>query len=134
MEKKPDVSLSSLMRRLSNEGIPVEKMTEMAQSIRKDIMRVSERSPKKGLAAAIRHKDHRWAEYMVREYKMSHDTVNNAIKIAYIEVRGNDPKPPEICDEIRSIYLARDNLELKEMLDSFDDLIRQVWLKRNGLA
>ena len=101
--------------------------------IRTDIVRLSERSLKKGLAAAIRNMDHKWAEHMVREHNMSQNEINDAIKIAYINVRGHDLEPPKICEDIRDIYVAKGNKELKENLDSFDDLVRLVWLKRNGL-
>ena len=132
--EKHDVSLSSLMRRLSKEGIPEENRTGMARSIRKDIVMLSERSLKKGLAGAIRHKDHQWAGHMVHKYGMSQNDINDAVRIAYIEVRGTDPEPPKACEEIRSVYVAKDNRSLKERLDSFDELVRLIWMKKNGMA
>ena len=122
------------MRRLSNEGISEENRAETARRIRTGIVKLSERSVKKGLVAAIRHKDYNWATHMVREHKMSQEEINNAVKSAYVEVRGCNPEPPEICDDIRSIYMSKNNTALKDYLDSFDELVRQIWLKRNCWA
>jgi hypothetical protein len=124
------VELSSLIRRLSNEGVEPEKRLERAQKIRTEIISESQRSLKDGLVAAIANLDHAMAGHLVRAHGISESAVEHAIKTAYFILRENESLPHRMWQEIRDIYVKKDRPMLIRSLNTFDRLASMAHQKR----